>query len=114
VATQQLRVSTEEAGVRLSAEPWAVVRGRFDSMTAAPEYGELRRLVDRLTPDQVRALRAVALQLVKQGPQEESRPGPGGGEPRRHLSFVGVGHGPPDLAERSQEILQTELGGPDT
>jgi hypothetical protein len=81
-------------------------------MTAAPEYGEMHRLVDRLTPGQVRALRAVALELV--GPGEDSLlpddQGEGGG---RKLSFIGVGRGDPDLSERSQEILWSELGGQD-
>ena len=79
-------------------------------MTAAPEYGELHRLVDRLTPGQARALRAVALELIG----NEAQPSSGVDEPVRHLSFVGIGHGGPDLAERSQEILRAELGGPGT
>jgi hypothetical protein len=82
-------------------------------MTAAAEYGELHRLVDRLTPDQARALRAVALEFV----HDETDPQPGR-EPHsgcsvRRLSFAGIGHAGPDLAERSQEILRSELGGPD-
>ena len=75
-------------------------------MTAAPEYGELHRLVDLLTPAQVRALRAVALELVHSERDDAGAPMPPG-----RLSFAGVGHGRPDLAERSQEILWTELGG---
>ena len=82
-------------------------------MTAAPEYGELHRLVDRLTPDQARALRAVALEFVHDE-TDASHPESEAGEPVRHLSFVGIGHGGPDLAERSQEILWAEMGGPDT
>jgi hypothetical protein len=81
-------------------------------VTAAYEYNELHRLVDRLTPDQVRALRAVALELVRdEPPTAESS---ADDQPVRRLSFVGAGHGSPDLAERSQEILRVELGGPDT
>jgi hypothetical protein len=78
-------------------------------MTVAPEYGELHRLVDRLTPEQARALRAVALQLVRTertGSQHE----PGADGAVRRLSFVGTGHGDPDLAERAHEILWSELG----
>ena len=81
-------------------------------MTVAPEYGELHRLVDRLTPEQVRALRAVALQFVR---DESSEPPPElevGVVAARRLSFVGIGHAGPDLAERSQEILWSELGNP--
>ena len=81
-------------------------------MTAAYEYNELHRLVDRLTPDQVRALRAVALELVRDEPLTAESSADD--QPVRRLSFVGVGHGGPDLAERSQEILRVELGGPDT
>jgi hypothetical protein len=83
-------------------------------MTAAPEYGELHRLVDWLTPDQARALRAVTLEFV-----HDETDAPPGGEPEagglvRRLSFAGIGHAGPDLAERSQEILRAELGGSDT
>jgi hypothetical protein len=84
-------------------------------MTAAlPEYSELHRLVDRLTPDQARAMRAVALQLVRQDPHDSQEPpatamsaGPG-----RRLSFAAIGHADPDLAEASQDILRAELGDP--
>ena len=77
-------------------------------MTAAvPEYSDLHRLVDRLTVDQARALRAVALQLVRDEPDL-----PTSDEPVRSLSFTGIGHGAPDLAARSQEILRRELGNP--
>src|SRR5262249_54796932 len=95
---------------------WPVVRPAkpryIRRMTAAPEYGEMHRLVDLLTLGPVRALRAVALELV--GPGEDPLPpddlGEGGG---RTLSFIGVGRGDPDLSERSQKILWSELGGPD-
>jgi len=79
-------------------------------VTVVPEYAELHYLVDRLTPDQARALRAVALQFVRDeptGPPRESE----ADVPARRLSFVGIGHAGPDLAERSQEILRSELGG---
>jgi hypothetical protein len=79
-------------------------------MTAAvPEYSDLHRLVDRLTPDQARALRAVALQLVRDD-SEKPDPDQPSGAPQRHLSFVGIGHGGSDLAAASQEILSSELG----
>jgi hypothetical protein len=58
-------------------------------MTAAPEYGELHRLVDRLTPDQVRALRAVARELVRGEPQAQA--GTSHDEPVRQRSFAGIG-----------------------
>jgi hypothetical protein len=36
-------------------------------MTMSPEHVDLHRMVDRLDPDQVRALRAVAQQLLRPG-----------------------------------------------
>jgi hypothetical protein len=82
-------------------------------VAAAPEYVELHRLVDRLTPDQVRALRAVALEFVHDEMDAASGREAAAGEPVRRLSFAGIGHAGPDLAERSQEILRAELGGSD-
>lgn len=64
-------------------------------------------MVDRLTPEQARALRAVALQLVRTE-RTGSRHEPGVDRPVRQLSFVGIGHAGPDLAERSHEILSSE------
>jgi hypothetical protein len=79
-------------------------------MTVAPEYGQLHHLVDLLSLEQARALHAVALQFVRDEPNEASSELPAG-QGLRRLSFVGVGHAGPDLAERSQEILWSELGG---
>jgi hypothetical protein len=79
-------------------------------MTAAvPEYSDLHRLVDRLTLDQARALRAVALQLVRTEPSPPDAD-VADGAPVRRLSFVGIGQAGPDLAASSQEILNSELG----
>jgi hypothetical protein len=76
----------------------------------APDYSDLHRLIDRMNPDQVRALRAVALQLVPDPTPDLPGP-PESNEPLdRRLSFVGAGHGGPDLASSSQEILRAELG----
>ncbi|MER7455026.1 hypothetical protein ABTW96_32590 [Nocardia beijingensis] len=79
-------------------------------MTAAHDYEDLHRLVDRLTPDQAHALRAVALQLVVTDVPQQSPAAEAGGERRRHLSFAGLMHAEPDLAARSEEILHEELG----
>lgn len=81
-------------------------------MTAAHEYDDLHRLVDRLTPGQARALRAVALELVDSGISEPDVTGSNGSERgrRRRLSFVGLMEAEPDLAERSEDILRAELG----
>lgn len=84
-------------------------------MTAAlPEYSELHRLVDRLTPDQARAMRAVALQLVREDRQDsqQSSAAAVGARSSRRLSFAGIGHADPGLAESSQDILRAELGDP--
>lgn len=83
-------------------------------MTAAvPEYSDLHRLVDRLTPTQARALRAVALELVRDEPETEALPEDVSPElPARRLSFAGAGHGASDLAASSQDILRRELGNP--
>lgn len=34
-------------------------------------------------------------------------------EPVRQLSFIGIMHAGPDFAERSQEILRSEMGRPE-
>jgi hypothetical protein len=85
-------------------------------MTMTPEHVDLHRLVDRLDPDQVRALRAVAQQLLRSGgglldsakdpPEPESVLAD---EPVRDFSFIGLFNGAPDLAERSGDILREEF-----
>jgi hypothetical protein len=67
------------------------------------EYDDLHRLVDRLTPTQARALRAVALELVHDQPNE---PTTVQGERRRTLSFAGIIADEADTAQRSEDILQ--------
>ncbi|MGW5385660.1 hypothetical protein [Nocardia sp. NPDC003963] len=75
-------------------------------MTAAHNYEDLHRLVDRLTPNQAWALRAVALQLVvTEAPEAEPSP-----ERRRHFSFAGVMDAESDLAGRSEDLLREERG----
>jgi hypothetical protein len=86
-------------------------------MTLTPEHVDLHRMVDRLDPDQVRALRAVAQQLLRpstghrdsgeaQAPATESLLAD---EPVRDFSFIGLFNGAPDLSERSEEILREEF-----
>jgi hypothetical protein len=84
-------------------------------MTAA--YEDLHHLVDRLTPDQAAAVRAVVLQLVVTPPadsiavQAADEAGDEGGHPVRRLSFAGLLHsGTGDLAARSEDILRDEFG----
>jgi hypothetical protein len=72
-----------------------------------PDYSDLHRLVDRLTPDQARAVRAVVLQLV---PEQSAASGASPDGRRRRFSVTGIGHADPDLAARSQDILRAELG----
>lgn len=66
------------------------------------EYEDLHRLVDRLTPTQARALRAVALELVHHQPESPT----GQGERRRTLSFAGIITDEADSAQRSEDILR--------
>jgi hypothetical protein len=83
----------------------------------SPEHIDLHRMVDQLDSDQVRALRAVAQQLLRPG---VGHPGSGeasapeaesllADEPVRDFSFIGLFNGAPDLAERSEEILREEF-----
>lgn len=85
-------------------------------MTMSPEHIDLHRMVDRLDPDQVRALRAVAQQLLRPSagrrdadeaviPAESQL----ADEPVRDFSFIGLFNGAPDLSERSEEILREEF-----
>ncbi|MFF0491212.1 hypothetical protein ACFYTQ_19495 [Nocardia sp. NPDC004068] len=79
-------------------------------MTAAYDYDDLHRLVDRLTPDQAHALRAVALQLVVTASPQSGTAAEPANERRRHLSFSGLMHAEPDLAARSEDVLREERG----
>ncbi len=83
----------------------------------SPEHIDLHRMVDRLDPDQVRALRAVAQQLLRSSTgygdsSEAQAPAPESlmaDEPVRDFSFIGLFNGAPDLSERSEEILREEF-----
>lgn len=84
----------------------------------SPEHIDLHRMVDRLDPDQVRALRAVAQQLLRPGTRAQQDSGEAAvpaaesllaDEPVRDFSFIGLFNGAPDLAERSEEILREEF-----
>ncbi|GDY32096.1 hypothetical protein [Gandjariella thermophila] len=79
-------------------------------MPADHDYEELHRLVDRLTPDQARALRAVALELVKSHPSDDEAGTASPSARRRRLPFARIMHAEPGLAERSEDILRTEFG----
>jgi hypothetical protein len=84
-------------------------------MTTTPEHVDLHRMVDQLDPDQVRALRAVAQQLLRPDVRHASS-GEAlepqsllADEPVRDFSFIGLFSGAPDLSERSEEILREEF-----
>ena len=84
-------------------------------MTMSPEHVDLHRMVDRLAPDQVRALRAVAQQLLRPDIRhfdsgEATAPDSLlADEPVRDFSFIGLFNGAPDLSERSEEVLREEF-----
>lgn len=72
-------------------------------MTAEAHYhGDLHRLVDQLTDEQVAEARTFMLGLVRQRESRENR----SGSARRQLSFIGIVDADPDLAERSEDILR--------
>jgi hypothetical protein len=86
-------------------------------MTMSPEHVDLHRMVDRLDPDQVRALRAVAQQLLRPSVRHSDSDEALASEPEslladepvRDFSFIGLFNGAPDLSERSEEILREEF-----
>jgi hypothetical protein len=82
-------------------------------MTAAQYPDDLHRLVDRLSPIQAGAVRAVVLQLVGGGEADDDRSSHQSmlaDEPVRTFSFAGMMQAEPDLAERSEDILRAEFG----
>jgi len=84
------------------------------SRDRAHEYDDLHRLVNRLTPGQARALRAVALELVETDSSQSETAAAARSEEgrRRRLSFVGIMDAEPDLAERSEDILRAAFRNP--
>jgi hypothetical protein len=73
-------------------------------MTAAPEeYEDMHRLVDQLTPDQLREVRAHTLRLVHSSDdtQDESWP---------PSWFGSITTERDDIAERTEEILREGYG----
>lgn len=72
-------------------------------------HTDLHELVDRLTPEQAEALRALVRHLVAAGEEQSSASETNEGRVRR-LSFAGTLRGKEDLAARSEEIVRAELG----
>lgn len=78
-------------------------------MTAARDYDDLHRLVDRLSPEQVRRLRVLAdadpelHDLLADGtPADEAVKG-------RLRALDGIWDGPGDAAERHDELIRERL-----
>jgi hypothetical protein len=71
-------------------------------VSAAHQHPDLHELVDQLNPAQADAVHAVIVQLVTGGHAESGVEQP---QPPRRLSFAGTLSAEPDLAERSEEIL---------
>ncbi len=72
-------------------------------MTAARKHPDLHELVDQLNLAQADAVRAVVLQIV--APSTDAADTTEAGTLPRRLSFAGTLSAEPDLAERSEEIL---------
>lgn len=72
-------------------------------MTAAAKRTDLHELVDQLNPAQADAVHAVIVQLVKPRGTDLVD---GRVKTQRHLSFAGTLSAEPELAQRSDEILQ--------
>lgn len=108
----EIRVATTgwDQGPRLCAAPRSASMRRESSRTsytpgmtaeAHQQYDDLHRLVDQLAEDQVAQAQSFMLGLVQQ-----RRPSDTPTKPRRRLSFIGTLSAEPDLAERSEEILE--------
>ncbi|MGI5222595.1 hypothetical protein [Nocardia sp. CA-290969] len=80
-------------------------------MTIAPDYHELHRAVDRLSPEQAEAVYVVVESMLgrrAESPRSSTEPAPA----RRHrLSFTAAGRGPADLAENAEDYLRASEFG---
>ncbi|GAA4403482.1 hypothetical protein [Tsukamurella soli] len=74
-------------------------------MTAAPEHSDLHDLVDRLSPSQADAVRAVLLQLV--APQHDATTSPS--QPRK-LAFIAAGASSTGITPRIDALLSEGFG----
>ncbi|WP_433731533.1 hypothetical protein ACQP0C_06610 [Nocardia sp. CA-129566] len=83
-------------------------------MTAAHDYEEVHRLVDRMSPAQVRRLRLLVTEdpeLTPVAPPTQPADHPGEQPRRRSLGFIGTLDAEPDLAEQSAQSVRKGLGG---
>jgi hypothetical protein len=80
-------------------------------MTIAPDYHQLHRAVDRLSPAQADALYIVVESML--GRNVPTAPADTADVPRaeHRLSFTAAGSGPADLAERADEYLRAGAFG---
>jgi hypothetical protein len=85
-------------------------------MTIAPDYRELHRAVDRLSPVQADALYVVVEAMLGGSVPTASSDSAGLHVPRsaHRLSFTAAGSGPADLAERADDYLGTTAFGSGT
>jgi hypothetical protein len=79
-------------------------------VTAAYDYEDMHRLVDRLSPAQVRHLRMLIESDPELAPSAEGEKGRGTPVRRRLLSFIGsMESGRGDLSERHDETIREGL-----
>lgn len=83
-------------------------------MTIAPDYNELHRAVDRLSPVQAEALYVVVESMLGDSLPTGLASSESAAPPHVHrLSFTAAGSGPSDLAERAEDYLRSgEFGHP--
>jgi hypothetical protein len=87
--------------------------GYPETMTIAPDYHELHRAVDRLSPVQADALYIVVESMLGESLPSAQTGAPAADAPRtkHRLSFTAAGSGPSDLAERAEDYLHAGTFG---
>jgi hypothetical protein len=82
-------------------------------MTIAPDYSELHRAVDRLSPVQAEALYVVVESMLGKNLPTTQADSAAPDAPRtvHRLSFTAAGSGPSDLAERAEDYLHSSSFG---
>jgi hypothetical protein len=82
-------------------------------MRIAPDYHQLHRAVDRLSPVQAEALYVVVESMIGDSLAIESAdvPTADAAHAAHRLSFTAAGSGPSDLAERAEDYLRASAFG---
>lgn len=80
-------------------------------MTIAPDYSELHRAVDRLSPVQADALYIVVESMLGENPPAALADAVDAPRAAHRLSFTAAGSGPADLAERAEDYLRSGVFG---